>query len=52
MKYSKNLKDDKSYIKFYQLISGIITILGHKEKGIKNKEKIEHRKKEKQLSLF
>ena len=52
MKYSKNLKDDKSYIKFYQLISGIITILGHKEKGIKNKEKIEHRKKEKQLSFF
>lgn len=48
----KNLKDDKSYLKFYQLISGINVVLGHKEMGIKSKENIEHRKHIKQLSLF
>ena len=48
----KNLKDDKSYLKFYQLISGINAVLGHKEMGIKSKENIEHRKHTKQLSLF
>lgn len=49
---SKNLKDEKSYLKYYQLISGIITLLGHKEMGIKNKEKIEKRNTTKQLTLF
>lgn len=49
---SKNLKNDKSYLKYYQLISGINSLLGHKEKGIKAKQKIEHRKKAKQLKLF
>ena len=48
----KKLKDDKSYLKFYQLISGITVVLGHKEMGIKSKENIEHRKHTKQLSLF
>ncbi len=42
---SKNLKDDKSYLKFYQLISGINKLLGHKEMGIKTKEKVEQRNK-------
>ena len=49
---SKNLKGDSSYLKYYQLLSGIKTLLGHKEMGIKNKEKIEHRPKSKQLVLF
>lgn len=49
---SKNLKDDKSYLKFYQLISGINKLLGHKEMGIKTKEKVEQRNKIKQLTLF
>ena len=49
---SKNLKDEKSYLKYYQLISGITTLLGHKEIGIKNKEKIEKRNTTKQLTLF
>ena len=49
---SKNLKGDDAYIKFYQLLSGIKTLLGHKEMGIKNKEDIEHRKTYKQLTLF
>lgn len=48
---SKSLKND-AYIKYYQLLSGIKTLLGHKEMGIKNKEKVEHRSKVKQLSLF
>lgn len=48
----KNLKDTKSYLKFYQLISGINVVLGHKEMGIKSKENIEHRKHTRQLSLF
>ena len=48
---SKRLKDD-AYIKYYQLLSGIKSLLGHKEMGIKNKEKVEHRSKIKQLSLF
>ena len=49
---SKHLKGDDAYIKFYQLLSGIKTLLGHKETGIKNKENIEHRKTYKQLTLF
>ncbi len=49
---SKNLKNEKSYLKFYQLISGINALLGHKEKGIKTKQAIEHRYKAKQLTLF
>lgn len=49
---SKHLKGDNAYLKFYQLLSGINALLGHKEKGIKSKEKIEHRKKMVQLSLF
>lgn len=49
---SKNLKDEQSYLKFYQLISGINVLLGHKEKGIKSKQQIEHRPKVKQLCLF
>lgn len=49
---SKHLKGDNAYLKFYQLLSGIKTLLGHKEKGIKSKEKIEHRKKVVQLKLF
>ncbi len=49
---SKNLKDEKSYLKFYQLISGINSLLGHKEKGIKTKQKIEHRFQAKQLTIF
>lgn len=49
---SKSLKGDDAYIKFYQLLSGIDSLLGHKEMGIKNKEKIEHRERVKQLSLF
>ena len=48
---SKSLKND-AYIKYYQLLLGIKTLLGHKEMGIKNKEKVEHRSKVKQLSLF
>lgn len=49
---SKRLKGDDAYLKFYQLLSGIKTLLGHKEMGIKNKEKIEHRNELKQMSLF
>ena len=49
---SKHLKGEDAYIKFYQLLSGIKTLLGHKEMGIKSKEKIEHRSKVKQLTLF
>ena len=49
---SKNLKGDDAYLKFYQLLSGIKTLLGHKEMGIKNKEKIEHRNQNIQLTLF
>lgn len=49
---SKHLKGDDAYLKFYQLLSGIKTLLGHKEMGIKNKEKIEHRNELKQMSLF
>lgn len=49
---SKRLKGDDAYIKFYQLLSGIKTLLGHKEAGIKSKQKIEHRKKPRQLTLF
>lgn len=49
---SKHLKGDDAYIKFYQLLSGIKTLLGHKEMGIRNKEKIEHRDKYRQLTLF
>lgn len=49
---SKHLKGDEAYLKFYQLLSGIKTLLGHKEMGIKNKEKIEHRNVNKQLTLF
>ncbi len=49
---SKNLKDEKSYLKFYQLISGINSLFGHKEKGIKTKQKIEHRFQAKQLTIF
>lgn len=51
MSYSKALKAN-SYIKYYQLLSGINAILGHKEKGIRNKEEIRHRKTNKQLQLF
>ena len=49
---SKHLKGEDAYLKFYQLLSGIKTLLGHKEMGIKNKEKIEHRNVNKQLTLF
>ena len=49
---SKHLKDEDAYIKFYQLLSGIKTLLGHKEKGIRSKEKIEHKKDVEQLTLF
>ncbi len=49
---SKRLRGNESYLKFYQLISGINVLLGHKEKGIKTKQKIEHRDKLKQLTLF
>ena len=49
---SKRLKGDDAYIKFYQLLSGIKTLLGHKEMGIKSKQQIEHRKKVRQLTLF
>lgn len=49
---SKHLKGDRAYIKFYQLLSGIKTLLGHKEMGIRSKEKIEHRPKQVQLTLF
>lgn len=49
---SKHLKGDDAYLKFYQLLSGVKTLLGHKEMGIKNKEKIEHRNELKQMSLF
>lgn len=37
---SKRLKGDDAYLKFYQLLSGIKSLLGHKEMGIKNKEKL------------
>ena len=49
---SKRLKGDDAYIKFYQLLSGIGILLGHKEKGIRNKEGIEHRGEPKQLKPF
>ena len=49
---SKSLKGDEAYIRFYQLLSGIKTLLGHKEMGIRSKEGIEHRKRYKQLTLF
>lgn len=49
---SKHLKGEDAYIKFYQLLSGIKTLLGHKEMGIRSKERIEHRPKAKQLTLF
>ena len=49
---SKNLKGDSSYLKYYQLLSGIKTLLGHKEMGIKNKENVEHRSRSKQMVLF
>lgn len=49
---SKHLRGDDAYLKFYQLLSGIKTLLGHKEVGIKSKEHIEHRGKAKQLTLF
>lgn len=49
---SKSLKGDDAYIRFYQVLSGIKTLLGHKEKGIRSKEGIEHRGKPKQLTLF
>lgn len=49
---SKHLKGEGAYIKFYQLLSGIGTLLGHKEKGIRSKEGIEHRGRPKQLTLF
>lgn len=49
---SKHLKGDNAYIKFYQLLSGIKALLGHKETGIRNKEGIEHRQKHRQLTLF
>lgn len=49
---SKHLKGQDAYIKFYQLLSGIDTLLGHKEKGIRNKEGIEHRGQPRQLTLF
>ena len=48
----KHLKGDDAYIKFYQLLSGIKTLLGHKEMGIKSKQQIEHRKKVRQPTLF
>ena len=37
MSHSRALKS-YSYIKYYQLLSGINVILGHKEMGIRNKE--------------
>ena len=49
---SKNLKGDSSYLKYYQLLSGIKTLLGHKEMGIKNKENVEHRSRSSQMVLF
>ena len=49
---SKHLKGDDAYIKFYQLLSGIKTLLGHKEMGIKSKQRVEHRKKARQLTRF
>lgn len=30
---SKHLKGDNAYLKFYQLLSDIKTLLGHKRKG-------------------
>ena len=49
---SKHLKGEDAYIRFYQLLSGIKTLLGHKEMGIRSKEGIEHRPKTRQLTLF
>lgn len=49
---SKHLKGDEAYMRFYQLLSGIKVLLGHKETGIRSKEGIEHRPKERQLTLF
>lgn len=46
---SKHLKGDDAYLKFYQLLSGIKTLLCRKEMGIKSKEKIEYRNTMKQL---
>lgn len=50
IKESKKIKEDV-YLLYYQLSSGISTILGHNEMGIKNNESIEHRYP-KQLQLF